>query len=490
MTAVRTFAWIVTILGIASGPTFFFAVLAVIIAMAYSKQAATQQYAMLALLGAAAERSMPLETAFAAFGNERGGWMRKRTAEIAYLLQQGKTLPAALKAVPGALPPEAVPLVCVGYENGSLGPAVAQAIAARNLYEPVWQSIVPKIGYICLFPIIAGPIAVFLAFIIMPQFQKIFRDFGTKLPDVTIWAFAVFRSEFFWLPFSVIGILFAGLLLYGSLRYAGSIRWDLPGMTWLFRRGILPPSSTRWPWLPNGSDPWARPFPRWHFRIRSGRSPAVCGTVPRRAGRRRRLKMPSCPRLARQNGSGPAAIGPAKRQSCLGRRGNGRQQPPPFYLSHLYFAASDFSNGHRRLWVVGSSDRGRCIPAPDLSHSNPGAEMKRSGFTLWEVVVAIVMLTALTTLCLQFFAAARDQRRQLFAHLTANQEAANLLERAEAVQWNELTTAGRGRFPAFQRSPADLARGAGRDCRRRSFGHAAGPAGNGQRPLAALAGRA
>ena len=36
--------------------------------MAYSKQVATQQYAMLALVGAAAERSMPLETAFAAFG--------------------------------------------------------------------------------------------------------------------------------------------------------------------------------------------------------------------------------------------------------------------------------------------------------------------------------------------------------------------------------------------------------------------------------------
>ena len=28
----------------------------------------------------------------------------------------------------------------------------------------------------------------------------------------------------------------AGLLVYGLLRYAGSIRWDLPGMNWLFRR--------------------------------------------------------------------------------------------------------------------------------------------------------------------------------------------------------------------------------------------------------------
>ena len=96
--------------------------------MAYSKHVATQQYALLALVGAAAERSMPLETAFAAFGHERGGWMRRRTAEIVDMLYHGASLPAALKAVPGALPPEAVPLVCVGYENGSLGPAIARPL--------------------------------------------------------------------------------------------------------------------------------------------------------------------------------------------------------------------------------------------------------------------------------------------------------------------------------------------------------------------------
>ena len=55
--------------------------------------------------------------------------------------------------------------------------------------------------------------------------------------------------------------------------------------------------------------------------------------------------------------------------------------------------------------------------------------------------MALVVLAALTTLCLQFFAAASDQRRQVFAQLTATQEAANLLERAEALEWNDLTPA-------------------------------------------------
>ncbi len=71
----------------------------------------------------------------------------------------------------------------------------------------------------------------------MPQFEKIFKDFNTRLPDVTLGLFDVRRggmscgccSALLWL-------LTAGLLVYGLLRYAGSIRWDLPGMDWLLRR--------------------------------------------------------------------------------------------------------------------------------------------------------------------------------------------------------------------------------------------------------------
>jgi type II secretory pathway component PulJ len=73
--------------------------------------------------------------------------------------------------------------------------------------------------------------------------------------------------------------------------------------------------------------------------------------------------------------------------------------------------------------------------------------MKRRGFTLWETCVALLMLTALTTLCLQFFAAAGDQRRQVFTQLTATQEAANLLERVGALDWNDLTTPSAAKLP-------------------------------------------
>jgi type II secretory pathway pseudopilin PulG len=72
--------------------------------------------------------------------------------------------------------------------------------------------------------------------------------------------------------------------------------------------------------------------------------------------------------------------------------------------------------------------------------------MKRNGFMLLETLVALLVLGVLTSLCLQFHAAASDQRRQVFAQLAATQEAANLLERVEALEWNELTPARAARF--------------------------------------------
>lgn len=83
--------------------------------------------------------------------------------------------------------------------------------------------------------------------------------------------------------------------------------------------------------------------------------------------------------------------------------------------------------------------------------------MKRRGFTLMEAALALFLLTALTTLCLQFFSAANDQRRQVFAELTATEEAANLLERVDALEWRDLTPPKAAEFqlsdPARQALP-------------------------------------
>ena len=121
-------AWTLLIVGFVLGfalfapvlPIMCITIVTVVISMASRKQAETQQYAMLALIGAAVKRAMPLETAVAAFGHERGGWMRRRSREMANQLLRGVPLPMAIKEAPGVLPPEAIPLTCVGHDTGAL----------------------------------------------------------------------------------------------------------------------------------------------------------------------------------------------------------------------------------------------------------------------------------------------------------------------------------------------------------------------------------
>ncbi len=237
--AIYASARTLTILGIVFGVLLFapaFA-LVLVVSMSYYKHVQTQQYAMLALIGAAAKRSMPLEPAIAAFGNERGGRMRQRARRVVEMMLGGAPLPVALEKVPGIVPPETIPLIRVGHDSGSLPAAIDQAIAAHNRLEPAWQTIVPKIGYICVLPFFAVGIIVFIVLSIVPQFQKIFQDFGLPLPAITrdMICVATFAGHW-WFLFAPLWLLLIALLFYSMLRYAGWIRWDLPGMAWLTRR--------------------------------------------------------------------------------------------------------------------------------------------------------------------------------------------------------------------------------------------------------------
>ncbi len=50
----------------------------------------------------------------------------------------------------------------------------------------------------------------------------------------------------------------------------------------------------------------------------------------------------------------------------------------------------------------------------------------------------MLLLGTLTALCLQFFAAANGQRKEQYAQLIAEEDAANVMERLATVAWDDL----------------------------------------------------
>jgi Tfp pilus assembly protein PilE len=66
--------------------------------------------------------------------------------------------------------------------------------------------------------------------------------------------------------------------------------------------------------------------------------------------------------------------------------------------------------------------------------------MKRYGYLLIEMAVAGVLLLALTTICVKYFAATAMQRRALDQRQAVLCEAANIMERLSVRPWNDLTS--------------------------------------------------
>jgi type II secretory pathway component PulF len=72
---------------------------------------------------------------------------------------------------------------------------------------------------------------------IVPNFQKIFKDFGMKLPAITQGVITTCEyAANWWFLAAPFWLFTIALLFYCMLRYAGWIRWDLPGFAMLARR--------------------------------------------------------------------------------------------------------------------------------------------------------------------------------------------------------------------------------------------------------------
>jgi type II secretory pathway component PulF len=211
-------------------------ILAFMFAEGWRKYQRSRQYGLLWLLTISAERSMPLVPAIKAFAWERRGGFSRRARRLAAMLDAGMPLPDALEQCPGLLPRYATSTIRVGHEMGTLAPALRRAATVHDRDEPVWMALQGKATYLLLLP--AGGILglTFIMLKIIPQFEKIFKDFGTTLPSLTLTLIGVARfTADYWYLLLPLWLLGPALLFYMPIRYFGWTDWDLPGMrrlTW------------------------------------------------------------------------------------------------------------------------------------------------------------------------------------------------------------------------------------------------------------------
>jgi type II secretory pathway component PulF len=196
----------------------------------------TQQEALLSVMAIAAERGMPLAPGVEAFSDLCSGGFRLRSRGLSYLLDSGVPLPEAMANVPGLLPRRAVVLACVGWSEGSLGPALRDALAAETAHKTYRHAFLPKLGYLCGLLLAMQVIGSFMMYFITPKFEAIFMDFGVKLPRITV---LLIQAGHVVIQTPILGLLILielAVLVYVPFAFFGLVRCRPPLADWFLRR--------------------------------------------------------------------------------------------------------------------------------------------------------------------------------------------------------------------------------------------------------------
>lgn len=267
-------AWVFIILGLLVSLSIFGLLILVVVGTILARRRRARQQAMLWTLAVAAKRSIPLVPAVEAFAAERWGLASQEVRVLARLLDSGKPLPEALAMVGGMVPEEALVPIRVGQELGALPEGLRQATAPTGPIQAVWDQLSGKLAYLCAVVVFASLIMTFMVLKIAPAFQKIFADFGAKLPRLSQFGMFVWGAALW--PVQFLGCIFLlFLFFYAILRYVGVISWDLPLMSRVTRKlhaatilDSLAMAAQRGQPFPKTVATLAGCYPKWSIRRR------------------------------------------------------------------------------------------------------------------------------------------------------------------------------------------------------------------------------
>ncbi len=235
------FTWIVllvlmTMIGGTCGFLLWLATI-VIVLMIRARSADTERRSLFWLLAAAMEKGIPLPATVQAFAAERHDKLGRQARQLAQLLEGGMPLDVALLESVRRVPTEVLLSIRSGGESDDRGRGVKNAISTLANLDTSAHAAIGRLVYLVVFLCFAAGVIAFIAFKIVPAFQKIFEDFKTPLPPTTQ---TMIQGMYFVAHYQFIGFfVLAGLLatlLFTLAHYIGLTTWDPP----LLRRFAVP----------------------------------------------------------------------------------------------------------------------------------------------------------------------------------------------------------------------------------------------------------
>jgi type IV pilus assembly protein PilC len=217
-----------------------------------------RQEEFLHVLQSAAATQAPLESVLAAYLADRpqGGvyrfwvgtllffvfpgyyWVHRqrrfdaRVASVLHLLQVGAPLDRALALTPGVVSRTSALAVTVGEFTGQLAQALHHLPGRRSALA--WLEMLPRLLYpVFLLFVMLGNVF-FMTTFVVPRYEKIFADFGLRLPESTETFIGASRRLLAWSGEGML-LWWGPLILFNVMLFSSHAKWYCPGIGQLYR---------------------------------------------------------------------------------------------------------------------------------------------------------------------------------------------------------------------------------------------------------------
>lgn len=211
----------------------------ILVLMVMDRTRRSEHRSLVWALSAAANRGIALPEAARAYADENFGDTGVRSMALAENLERGLSLSEAAKAARLRMGTAMRLAVRLGESIGSLGPAMRQQLDDSQQVDAALAGAIGRFFYLGTVIIVMTGVCTFVMLKIVPIFQRMFEEFGLKLPAMTILVIdgSKWFVKFGWMPIlPLLALLMPTFLLAGLLYYAGWFPRNLPVVWRLFRR--------------------------------------------------------------------------------------------------------------------------------------------------------------------------------------------------------------------------------------------------------------
>lgn len=177
----------------------------------------SRQSTLMWTLTIATRQGLPLGPEVLAASEGLWGRQRLRLQLLSENLDAGMSLATSLERQPGLVPRSTAMMIRMGEETKTVAEALeASALGYSRRHEREADLVIAQQAFlILLVPLIFIPNMVgFLCYYIIPKFKKIFEDFGTELPAMTVGLIQMADAGSGFVLLIVLGSLAAGALLF------------------------------------------------------------------------------------------------------------------------------------------------------------------------------------------------------------------------------------------------------------------------------------